>query len=126
MYSNIVKRLKSLGYIVVPADKWVIRFLIEKVTNAIKNDCNVDAIPEGLRQIAVDMVCGEFLQMKNGSGQLVDTSINTEAAIKQIREGDTSITYAVADGAVSSFDGLIDFLLNYGKPQFAAFRRMRW
>jgi len=129
MYDDIVKRLESFGYSTDPTiDDWVIGFLIDKITNTIKNECNVDEIPAGLYQIAVDMVCGEFLKNKGSTGQLAGTAIKTEAAIKQIKEGDTSITYAVAEnseGAVA-FDYLVDFLINYGKPQLATYRRLVW
>ena len=129
MYDDIVKRLESFGYIADPVtDTWVILFLMDKVTNTIKNECNIYEIPAGLYQIAVDMVCGEFLKSKGATGQLADTGINTEAAIKQIKEGDTSITYAVGEDAKSAvtFDYLVDFLLNYGKSQFATYRRFIW
>ena len=124
--ADVKARLKSFGYELKSEDDWVLVFLVEKVTNGINNECNIDGIPEGLYQIAVDMVCGEFLMMKKGSGQLDDTDISTEAAIKSIHEGDTSITYAVSDGAASTIDGLIDCLMNRGKEQFAAFRRFKW
>ena len=126
MYKDIIKRLASFGYTVVDTDKWLINFLINKVTNEIKYKCNIFKIPDGLYQIAIDMVCGEFLLGKKGSGQLTDSSINTDAAIKQIKEGDTSITYAVSDSVSATFDGLIDLLMNYGKSQFITFRRLRW
>ena len=123
MYDDIVKRLKSFGYKVVAADKWVLEFLFDKVSNTIKNECNVGEIPDGLHQVAVDMVCGEFFLMKKGSGQL--DGIDACAAIKQISEGDTSITYAVADGSIT-LDGLISILINGGRSQFVNFRRIRW
>ena len=123
MYDDVVKRLKSFGYEADGADEWVLEFLIAKVSNTIKNECNAGEIPEGLYHIAVDMACGEFLQMKKGSGQF--EGIDAGAAIKQISEGDTSITYAAADGAIT-FDGLIDFLMNSGKSQFVNYRRIRW
>ena len=123
MNNDVVRRLKSLGYIVVPADNMIVECLIGKVTNTIRNECNVDTIPEGLRHVAVDMVCGEFLLAKKGSGQL--DGFDVDAAVKQIHEGDTTITFAVADNSVT-IDGLIDFLMNSGKSQFVTYRRMRW
>jgi len=124
--ADVGKRLKSLGYIVTNDDKFALTFIIDKVTNTVKNECNVGAIPEGLYQIAVDMVCGEFLKGKNATGQLDTSTINTDAVVKQIREGDTTVTYAVSDGDASVFDTLIDFLINYGKSQFLTYRRIRW
>ena len=48
---------------------------------------------------------------------------NVEAAVKQIHEGDTSITYAVPDKSIT-LDGLIDTLMN--SAQLVTYRRMRW
>lgn len=126
--TDVQKRLKSFGYTVTNDDKFAITFIIDKVTNTIRNECNVTDIPDGLYQIAADMVCGEFLKGKAATGQLTDTNISTEAAIKQIKEGDTSITYAVSDGedGGNSFDYFITFLLTYGKSQFATYRGFVW
>ena len=123
MYEDVVERLQSLGYTVTNDDEWLIGFTIEKVTWAIKNTCNISQIPEGLKYIAVDMVCGEFLSAKKGSGQL--TGFDTEEAVKQIKEGDTTITYAIGDGVIT-LDDLISHLINYGRSQLITYRRFVW
>lgn len=127
MYGDIVKRLESFGYAVATADEWALRYLIEKVTNTVKNECNVSEIPDGLHQVAVDMACGEFLMAKKGTGQLA--GFDLDAAVKQIHEGDTSVTFAFGEGSTTPeqrLDNLITRLMSYGKPQFAAYRRLRW
>ena len=123
MYDDVVKRLESLGYVVVDTDRWLVEFAIDKTENTIKNGCNVGTIPDGLHHVAVDMACGEFLFAKKGSGQLND--FNVEAAVKQIKEGDTSITYAIGDTSIT-LDGLIKWLIENGKPQFVTYRRFVW
>ena len=129
MYADIIKRLASLGYVFDSADDWVLNFIVDKVTNTIKNECNVIEIPDGLHQIAVDMVCGEFLMMKKGSGQLDGFEVDLDsAALKQIQEGDTSVSFAIE--AVASpekrLDALISYLMNYGRSQFITYRRLKW
>ena len=123
VYDDIVKRLEALGYTVEAADDWAINYSIEKATNTIKNACNVAAVPEGLHYVAVDMVCGEFLQMKKGTGQL--EGFDVEAAVKQLKEGDTAITYAIPDNSIT-LDGLIGYLIASGRSQFTTFRRLAW
>ena len=123
MYDDIVKRLESFGYTVDTADEWVIGFLKEKVTNYIKSECNTKAVPDELRQVAIDMICGELLQMKKVGGQL--ESLEVEADVRQISEGDTSTSYAVSNKPIT-LDGLIDYLINNGKSQFTSFRRLQW
>lgn len=127
MLEDVTKRLASFGYIVTQADTWVLGFIIQKVENHIKNNCNIIAIPAGLYQIAVDMAVGEFLLNKKSIGQL--TGFNVESAIKQIQEGDTSVTFAIGDGDSTPekrLDILISHLLNNGKDDFASYRCIKW
>jgi hypothetical protein len=112
-----------LGYEVQDGDAWVIDFTIKAVERRIESDCNTDEIPCGLYYAAVDMVCGEFLLAKKGAGQ--ELGIDADAAVKRIKEGDTDVTYAVADDSIT-LDGLIAALRDCGRPQFAAFRRFGW
>jgi len=134
MLEDVTARLASFGYIVTEADAWVLGFIIQKVENHIKNDCGVYdsvtktiVIPDGLHQIAVDMVVGEFLFSKKSTGQL--TGFNLDAAIKQIQEGDTNITYAIGSGDSTPeqrLDALISYLLNYGKNELVSYRCIKW
>ena len=64
MLDDVKKRLESFGYIVTDADAWVLDFIIKKVENHIKNQCNTSTVPEGLYEIAVDMAVGEFYLVK--------------------------------------------------------------
>jgi len=127
MLEDVTKRLESFGYEVTEADNWMIEFLIQKIENSIKADCNINTIPEELHEIAVDMVVGEFLLNKKSRGQL--EGFDLEAAVKQIHEGDTSVTFALGDGSKTPeerLDELILYLMNYGKGKFAAYRCIKW
>jgi hypothetical protein len=124
MFEDVVQRLASLGYTVdETADTWLINFCIDKVTHTIKNTCNIDAIPDGLYQIAVNMVCGEFLFAKRGSGQLNDFDV--ESTVKSIKEGDTQVVYAIPDTSIT-LDSLIDWLRTNGQSEFYRYRRFVW
>lgn len=127
MLEDVKMRLGSFGYTVTDADSWVLNFIIRKVENHIKNECNISSIPDGLYNIAVDMVVGEFLLSKKSTGQL--TGFDLSAAIKQIEEGDTSITYAIGSGDSTPeqrLDALISYLMNNGKNEFVSYRRVKW
>lgn len=124
---DVTARLASFGYTVTVNDEWMINFVIEKVENSIKSECNLDAVPEGLHNIAVDMVVGEFLLWKKSTGQL--TGFDISAEVKQIQEGDTSVTYAIGHGDKTPeqrLDELILFLMTYGKGSFASYRTFKW
>jgi len=127
MLDDITTRLSSLGYNVVEADTWMIAFFVQKVSNHIKSECNLSSIPDALNNIAVDMVVGEFLSSKKDTGQLRE--FNFDAAIKQIEEGDTSVTYAFGAGSLTPeqrFDALLGHMMNSGKSAFASYRRFKW
>ena len=127
MLEDVTKRLESFGYEVTEADNWMIEFLIQKIENSIKADCNINTIPEGLHEIAVDMVVGEFLLNKKSRGQL--EGFDLETAVRQIQEGDTSVTFAVGYGSKTSeerLDELILYLMNHGKGKFTSYRCIKW
>lgn len=124
--TDVLKRLESLGYNIKDTDAWIISFSVQRVENTIKNSCNTPTIPDGLKQIAIDMICGEFLFVKKQSGQL--EGFNLEMAIKQIQTGDTSTTFAVeaSSSPEQRLDSLISYLINYGKGDFISYRKIRW
>ena len=129
MLERIKERLQSIGYAVKDSDDIAINFAMQKVENTIKNDCNISAIPEGLMNIAIDMVVGEFLMSKKTFAPDDLLNFNLDAAIKQIQEGDTNISFAVGEGSKTDeqrLDSFIDYLLNYGRDEFITYRRFRW
>ena len=127
MLEDEKERLASFDYKDTEADSWMLTFLIQKVENHIKNICNISTIPEELLNIVVDMVVGEFLLNKKSMGNL--EGFDLEAAIKQIQEGDTSITYAIGEGDLTPeqrLDLLIDHLMNRGKNEIISHRCIKW
>lgn len=125
MLEDVTKMLESFGYEVTEDDAWMIEFLLQKIENSIKADCNINTIPEELHEIAVDMTVGEFLLNKKSRGQL--EGFDLETAVKQIHEGDTSVTFS--DGSKTPeerLDELILYLMNYGKGKFATYRCLKW
>jgi len=126
MLDDVKKRLESFGYTVTDADAWVLDFIIKKVENHIKNQCNTSTVPEGLYEIAVDMAVGEFLLGKKNIGQL--TGFDLDAAIKSIQEGDTNITYAFGNGSMTPeerLNQLIDYLM-HPEADFVSYRCLKW
>jgi len=126
---DVGKLLESFGYTLQDGDDWLLGFCIQKVENNIKNECNVSSVPDGLKKVASQMVVGEFLFSKKGIGQLQGLNIDIDAAVKQIQEGDTSVTFAFGDGSMTPekrLDLLIAFLMQNGKSQFVRYRRLKW
>lgn len=129
MLERVKKRLESFGYILKDEDKAILSFSIEKVTNTIKNDCNVSSVPDGLVKIAVDMAAGEFLTAKKTFSPDGIEGLDLDYAVKQIQEGDTNIVFATGEASLTPeqrLSSLLNYLLTHGRDEFSCYRRLRW
>ena len=122
---KIKLRLKSLGYEVVEGDDFAINFVMAKVEQHIKHYCNISEVPDCLEYVFIDMVCGEFLQSKKSMGQLAD--VQFEQIVKQIQDGDTSVTYATSDSSPEAvFNAYVDKLINGYNEDLLRHRKLVW
>nr|DAD79108.1 MAG TPA: head to tail adaptor [Siphoviridae sp. ctsDY37]DAF96016.1 MAG TPA: head to tail adaptor [Siphoviridae sp. cteLB10] len=127
---KILQRLISFGYTPSEADSWMITFCMQKVENHIKNSCNISEIPDELKEIEIDRICGEFLFSKKQTNQLnADNGFDVEMAIKQVQAGDTNVTFAVGEGSETletKLNALISYLMNFGEGDFVCYRQIKW
>ena len=124
---DVYARLDSLGYSVVPEDARTIEYLIDRIVNKIALNTNYATFPEQLLQMAIDMICGEFLYGKYAVGQL--NGYDFKGAVKRISEGDTTVEYAYGSGSKTPeerFVAYIDKLRKPDKDMLAAVRSLRW
>lgn len=129
MKKRLRERLAAFGYEVQPADEALLVFALDKAVGSIKNDCNLADLPEGLQRIAVEWAAGEFLQAKKAFAPDDLAGLDLEAAVKQIQAGDTSVVFAAGEGSQTPeqrLNGLINYLLSYGRAELACYRRLRW
>lgn len=126
---KVVQRLSSFGYKVVESDSWCLTFCIDKVFNKVKNSCNITDIPEGLTEVIVDKICGEFLFSKKQTNQLTMDNIDLDMAVKSIQEGDTNVTFAINEGSSTDeakLNSLINYLLNLSEGDLVCYRKLKW
>lgn len=129
MLEDVKTRLHSLGYTLKDGDEALLSFSIQKAENTVKNECNITAVPSELLCTAVDIAVGEFLQAKKTFAPQDITSLDLDFAVKQIQTGNTSTTFAVGEGNLTSeqrLDNLISFLINSKRGELLCFRRIRW
>ena len=125
----VKKRLQSLGYEVKAEDEFALTFCVEKVRSTIKNEINWKDVPEGLEHIAIDMACGEFLNAKRTFAPDDLEVIDLDAAVKEIKTGDTTTVFSIGEGSQTDeqrLSAFINHLLTYGLSEFNSFRRIRW
>ena len=129
MKKRLRERLAAFGYELQPADEALLGFALDKAVGSIKNDCNLAEVPEGLQRIAVEWAAGEFLQAKKAFAPDDLAGLDLEAAVKQIQAGDTNVVFAAGEGSQTPeqrLNGLINYLLSYGRAELACYRRLRW
>ena len=125
-FEMVLKRLISFGYFLKEDDGWELSFVILKTENNIKNSCNTTSIPEGLFQVAADMICGEFLMNRKNSGNLELSDLDLGGAITSISEGDVSISFDTNSTDEEKFNQLVNYLISKGKGDFVCFRKLKW
>ncbi|MDP4152601.1 MAG: hypothetical protein Q8865_04045 [Bacillota bacterium] len=130
MMDDVKEMLAALGYTFIPSDEWILGVIIKKTEDQIKSECGVyDAavpgliIPEALHETAAQMSAAEFLMFKKSTGQL--TGFDFDAAVKQISEGDTSVTFSETTPE-KRMDDLISYLIDKGNNKLASYRCVKW
>lgn len=125
---QIINRLKHLGYTATESDYEQIDFELTKILNYVVNNfTRTPKIPEILDPRIIDRVCGDFLYYKKNSGSL--DGFDYDAVIKSIKEGDTTITYAVGQGEdtpENRFDTFVKSLERGFDKWCAPHRRLIW
>ena len=124
---QVIKRLGMLGYTATNDDNDHIDFELTKILNYVKNYCNITEIPEILDPRIIDRVCSEFLFYKKNSGQL--STFDYDTVIKEIKEGDTTLKYAVGQGEdtpENRFDSFVKQLERGFDKWITPHRRLRW
>jgi hypothetical protein len=122
----VVNRLVSLGYTPTDEDTWVIAFNIQKVTNHVLNQTGHETVPEGLVEMVVDMICGEFLNSKFLSGQLDLTCLDLDGMIQSVSQGDTSVSFNAEGSDETKLKGLLSWLIHGKEGDLICYRKMRW
>lgn len=124
---KVKARLKQLGYVPTSDDDETIDFELNKTLDYVKNYCNITEIPDILEYRIIDRVCGYFLYYKKNSGSL--DGFNYDVVIKSIKEGDTTLTYAVGQGEdtpENRFDAFVKSLERGFDKWITPHRNLRW
>lgn len=128
MLEDVTALLEALGVTGADGDP-LLPYMINSVTERVKNETNQPEIPDGLHYVAVELVVGEYLAFKKNAGQLDVDGLDLEAAVKQIQEGDTNTVFAIGDGSMTPeqrLEALISRLSRDRTREFIRYRRLGW
>ena len=126
LLEELKKRLKSFMEISAD-DEYLINYSLEKAKQSILNMTNQNMIPEGLNYIVIERAVGEFLAFKKGTGTLNIDSINLNAVVARITEGDITVQEGTNSlSPETRLDYLVSSLLRYGESEIYKYRRLVW
>ena len=124
---QIIDRLGHFGYTISQEQYGMVDFEMYKTINYVFNYCNIKTIPTILDQRLIDRICAYILFNLKNAGKL--EGFNYDYVIKQIKEGDTTISYAVGQGEdtpENRFDSLVKQLERGFDKWITPHRRLRW
>lgn len=125
--ATVTARLSALGYSVTETDTAALQYNIDKAKAKLKAATNQTDVPLELLYVWVDMAAGLFLFDKKTSGAL-DSIYDFSAPAKSVSEGDTSVTFAIADtgSAEDQFDTMLEQMIHPADDLIVAHRRLSW
>lgn len=125
--ATVITRLAALGYSVIDTDNAALEYNISKAEAQLKAETNQREVPEGLFYVWVDMAAGLFLTDKKAAGALAEV-YDFDAPAKSISEGDTSVTFAIADTGSfeDQFDAMLAKMITPDPDLIIAHRRLVW
>lgn len=122
----IVNRLVSFGYESTEEDAWMIAYSTKGTVNHVLNEINCQSVPEGLREVVVDMICGEILNGKFLSGQLDMAALDLDGMIQSVKEGDVQVNFSVSGSDETKAQELFRWLIQGKGRDLLCYRKMRW
>ena len=124
MREKLKARLGEMGLTPPVEDEALLETLLAGAKRWLLAETGQEKLPAELKPAAVDMAAGEYLVFLQTAGRL--EGFDVEQAVRQLSQGDTSITYAVEFGQLSPVDALIERLVNPPEALLTQWRRLRW
>ena len=124
MSERVIRRLGELGLVPPAEDTGALETYLTAAKRELLAETGQTRLVKELKEVAVDMAAGAYLSWRKSVGRLED--FDEERLIRQMSQGDTSITYAVAFGQASPLEALIEKLATPPEALLRKWRRFRW
>lgn len=125
-FESVLERLMSFGYTLKETDGVELGFAIQKAENHVKNSCNTTSVPEGLFNVAIDTICGEFLFAKKLTGRLELNDLDLTGVVTSIKEGDTSVNFGSGTSEDEKLTLFLNMLMHSMDGDLVCYRRLQW
>ena len=126
MMERVLERLKSLGVQPPEEDMSLLASFLEKARDWVLAETGQTSLPETLGGAVSNMAAGEYMLLLKTTGRLEALGFQEEFAVRQMSQGDTSVTYAVEGDAVSPLEAMIRKLMTPDEALLRKWRRFRW
>ena len=127
MQERLIELLAALGIDAAIGDV-LLTVVIKSAEQTIINRTNQNAVPDELRHVVLRRAAGEYIRLLKSTGQLEGFDLDS-AAVSQIKEGDTTVSFAYGNGVETPdqrIDRLVKYLTEYGHTQLYSYRRFKW
>jgi len=124
MKKKLIVRLEELGITPAAADDLTLGALLLGAKRRLLAETGQKSLPKALEATAVDMAAGEYLFFRKSTGRLEE--FDAGQVVRQISQGDTSVTYETAGEGITPLDALIARLSTPTPELVIKWRRMQW
>lgn len=121
---NFKIRLEEFGIVPLEEEEPLLFTMLQSAKRYLLARIGQEELPEGAEDVVLTMAAGEYLLWRNSKGDL--EGFDTEPVIRQISQGDTSITYGVGNDHLPPVEELAKRLLNPPEAVINQWRRFRW
>ncbi|MCL2828353.1 MAG: hypothetical protein FWD99_06400 [Oscillospiraceae bacterium] len=124
MKEKLIVRLGELGITPSAEDDLALDALLLGAKRRLLAETGQKTLPQALEATVVDMAAGEYLFFRRNTGRL--EGFDAGQVVRQISQGDTSVTYETAGESGSPLDGLIARLSTPPPELVVKWRRIQW
>lgn len=123
---DVINRLLSFGLTPAVTDAFALAFSMQKAKNHVLNLTNQNEIPDGMRQIFIDMCCGEYMNAKHLSGDISLSHLELDSILQSVHMGDTTVNFGGDSSGEGKLSSLIAYLMNGEGWDFLRYRKLMW
>lgn len=124
---DVILRLDSLGYKLdgeTQSEAVLCGMALDKAIFTVRRFCNISELPKELYPALLDLAAAEFLSFKYFSSVLDGEDAFIGRGVKELKEGDISVTFFSGDDDSGGVRSVISRLKEDARRNLYSFRRL--